>query len=121
MTNPTNSSPTRTSPPGNPKEERLRRVERLVAAHPLKRVVVLPPEDLEDFFRSKVGVALLADLAEWQHRVSADCLCDARAHDPKAVASMYIAAGIDEVCTHLIELPKKVKEYLEELRKSKEK
>jgi hypothetical protein len=122
MTNPTNSSPTRTSPPDNRKEANLKRVEALVAAHPFKEVLLLPPEEVLEWFRGRVGQAVLQGLSEWKRQSQEGLLHDARhATHNEAVDKLYIAAGVDEVCTYLLRLPEEVKKYLDQQRKSKEK
>src|SRR5215472_1933661 len=125
MTNPTSTSPTRISPLDN----QPRRGLEVQAEHSLfKELLRLPPEEVLDFFRGRVGRSLLAGVLEWKRRSQEDSLRNARLACsntlPRELAEIrtYVAAGIDEVCTEIVNLPEMVNKLkLNDLRKAKEK
>ena len=117
MTNPTNSSQNQDFR----KQIAAKHLEAQVEAHPFKELLRLPPEEVQDFFHSRVGEALLSGLEAWRQRVSEELLDKARkAPYRDAVDRMYITAGIDEACSAIISLPEKARQYMLAQKKGRE-
>jgi hypothetical protein len=65
-----------------------------------------------DFFHSRVGVAFLAGLVELQRRESADLMRSSMSHID-ICDKLFEVRGIDSICQLIIDLPAKVKQYVE--------
>ena len=122
MTNQTNSSPT----PSQKEQARrkLQEVEALVKAHPFRKLLELPPEEVLDWCRGKVWEALVEGLLAWRAKASHDLLNSARdvnnyAHQT-VTDRLYITAGIDDVVDRLLSLPENARIYRDKLRAVKE-
>jgi hypothetical protein len=110
MTNPTNSSQNRLSP--TREEAHLKMVLQLVEASPFKVLLRLPPEEVLDFFRSRVGLALLLGLQALRDQSVADLMTSKDKH-ADVCDKLFEVRGIDSVCNALVSLPEKVKAYVE--------
>jgi len=116
MTNQTNSSQNQTFP--NRNKFQLEAVLKLVEAHPFKALLKLPPEEVLDFFHRRVGVALLEGLQELKRRELEGLMLDNGKH-AEICDSLFEVRGINTVCQMLIDLPEKVKQYVEATRGAK--
>ena len=114
MTNPTNSSPN----PNSRNKLKLEAVLKLVAAHPFKALLELPPEEVLDFFHSRVGEALLLGLSELKRR-ELEGLMSSRDKHTEVVDQLFEVRGICIVCQLMLDLPEKVKEYVKATREAK--
>ena len=107
MTNPTNSSQNQHS-----RKASLELVLKLVEASPFRALLKLPPEEVLDFFHSRVGEALLEGLRELQRRESVNLMRSTLKHID-IVDKLFEVRGIDSVCQLIVDLPQRVKQYLE--------
>ena len=114
MTNPINSSPN----PNSRNKLKLEAVLKLVAAHPFKALLELPPEEVLDFFHSRTGEALLLGLSELKRR-ELDGLMSSSLKHVDVVDKFFETRGIGSVCDILIKLPEDVKNYLKAIREAK--
>jgi len=87
-------------------------VRKLVEDSPFRKLLLLPPEEVLDLFRSRVGQALLEGLSELQRRELAGLMSSALSHED-AVDKFFEVRGIDSVCSLIVSLPEKVKAYVE--------
>jgi hypothetical protein len=110
MTNQTNLSPNHSFQPR--KALNLKTVLALVEASPFKALLKLPPEEVLDFFRSRVGQALLEGLAELKRREVEGLMSSAFKHSDM-VDKFFEVRGIDSVCQALLDLPEKVRQYVD--------
>lgn len=99
-----------------PKSLKLQQVERLVEASPFKVLLRLPPEEVLDWLRSKVGQALLLGISELK-RQELDGLVSSKAAPDVLVGEMYEVRGIVTICDMLINMEQQVKQYTEALKK----
>ncbi len=116
MTNQTNSSQNQTSPSRS--KLQLEAVLKLVEAHPFKALLKLPPEEVLDFFHSRVGVALLEGLQELKRRELEGLVLDNGKH-AELCDQLFEVRGICTVCQLMLDLPEKVKQYVEATRGAK--
>src|SRR5262245_61020724 len=114
----TNQPPT--SPNPNSQELNLKRVEALVEASPFRDLLRLPPEEVLEMFRSKAGLALLEGISELQRRELGGLMSSTLKH-ADVVDKFFEVRGIDSVCAQLLQLPKKVDDYVKAQRRAKEK
>lgn len=117
MTNQHSSSQNRNSP--NPKVA-LEVVLKMVEASPFRELLRLPPEEVLDFFHSRVGQALVAGLSELKRRALDDLMSSTMAHDD-VCDKLFEVRGIESVCQAIIDLPREVKRYVEATRHGVEK
>ena len=96
-------------------------LDQMVAAHPFREMFRLPPEEVLDFFRSRVGTALMAGLSELKRRELDGLMSRARtALHTDAVDKMYMTAGLEELCSKIISLPGEIESYVKKLKAAKE-
>src|SRR5437899_11672885 len=103
MTNQTNLSPNHNSRSKEAQEAHLKMVLKLVEASPFKLLLKLPPEEVLDFFRSRVGVALLEGLLELKRQEIAKLMSSAFSHED-TVDKLFEVRGIDSVCEMIIRI-----------------
>lgn len=104
-----NPSSRRNQPPLN-----LEAVSKLVEASPFRALLKLPPEEVLDLFHSRAGQALLEGLAEWRRHELEGLPSVARHMEHEdAVDRFYVATGVDEVCSKVLQLPLEIKRYLD--------
>src|SRR5437899_1697123 len=93
----------------NKRDLKLETVLKLVEASPFKALLKLPPEEVLDWFRSRVGQALVQGLQELRRRELAGLMSSAFSHED-TVDKLFEVRGIDSVCQMIIDLPEKVKQ-----------
>ena len=97
---------------------KLEAVLKLVEASPFKALLRLPPEEVLDFFRSRVGQALVEGLSLLKHRAWEELASSTMSHED-ICDKLFEVRGIDSICTLIVSLPEKVKAYVDATRGAK--